>query len=253
MGVVETIICGVYSILHQLNGGVEKIYFEQYNRIEYVCNQSPNVQYIHAANYLYIFALMTVLCFFSFKNRSTHKVFKESRCPYFGSFFSLFVFLVVVIFNVVVYDINIIITIQSGAMLIALCVVWALFYGIRMFKFFMYPEDRMVVKITATPNRSKHDGMSVNSTQQTQPPHTEMNGMPSYINALYKQRGFESTTKTPNDESVQRQRAETDESIQTATIGNGGIKNTNKGALVTVIDEGPEQDGGHSDDSSEKL
>ena len=77
---LETFICIIYTILHQIYGGVEKIYLDEHARIEYVCNQSNAVIYVFLANYLYIFALIMILCFFSFKNRSTHKVFKESRC-----------------------------------------------------------------------------------------------------------------------------------------------------------------------------
>jgi len=191
---IETVICIIYTVLHQIYGGVEKIYLEDFQRIQYVCNQSAGVRYIESANYLYIFTLIMVLCFFSYKNRATHKVFKESRCAYFGSFFSLFVFLVVVIFNLVVIDISIIITIQSGAMLIALCVVWALFYGIRIWNFFKYPEERSTVHVTSTNSMRQSNGDKTDYDVPKAKGHTEM---PSYVNELYKQRGFESTTQGP--------------------------------------------------------
>ena len=76
---IETVICMVYNILHEVNGGTEKQYLDELKRIEIVCNQSAAVRYIESANYLYIFTLIMVLCFFSFKNRATHKIFKESR------------------------------------------------------------------------------------------------------------------------------------------------------------------------------
>eukprot|EP01084_Bolivina_argentea_P173420 300369_1 len=152
---IEFVICVLYTILHEVNGGVSNIYLNEYNRIETLCNQSESVTYVQAGNYLYIFTLIVLLCFFSFKNRDTHKVFKESRCAYFGSFFTLFVFIVVVIFNAVVDDIYIIITIQSGAMLIALSVIWVLFYGIRIYKFYKYPNDRSNVDVSASINKKK--------------------------------------------------------------------------------------------------
>lgn len=97
----------------------------------------------------------------------------------------------VVIFNLVVIDIEIIITIQSGAMLIALCVVWNLFYGIRMYNFFKYPEERSTVHVTAT-NSTRQS--TENNDYDGGKHHTEM---PSYVNELYKQRGMESTTQGP--------------------------------------------------------
>merc|ERR1712228_597601 len=184
--IIETIICTIYTVLHQLNGGVEKVYLAEFNRIEYKCNLSPGVQYVNGANYLYIFTLILILCFFSFKNRATYKVFKESRCAYFGSFFSLFTFLVVFIFNMVVDDVGIIITIQSGAMLIALSVIWILFYGVRMYKFY---------------NSSASSG-STNATTQQQ---TEMrtrasSDMPTYVNRLYDEQGFKGSRTSANVE-----------------------------------------------------
>merc|ERR1712154_275348 len=137
--------------------------------------------------------LIMILCFFSFKNRSTHKVFKESRCVYFGSFFSLFVFLVVVIFNLSVDDISIIITIQSGAMLITIGVIWCLFYGIRMYQFFKFPDKRSSVIITAI----KTKNTKISNQIQTKMTNKQSAEVPNYVNELYKQRGFESKA-TPN-------------------------------------------------------
>eukprot|EP01083_Nonionella_stella_P016152 45161_1 len=212
--VMETIICVIYTIFHQVNGGVEKIYLAEYERIEYKCNTAETSSYIYAANYLYIFTLIIILCFFSFKNRATHKVFKESRCAFFGSFFSLFVFLVVFIFNLVVIDSNVIVTIQNGAMFISVCVIWVLFYGVRMYAFFMYPEERSTVTITPSNRSTRRDTTQVSvwepssrvssseynneaSASKNKSPANKRGsqGMPGYINELYDQRGMQSPVK----------------------------------------------------------
>eukprot|EP01083_Nonionella_stella_P018150 50712_1 len=144
---IETAICVTYAVFHQLNGGVQEVYWDEYERIEYKCNMEQATAYVFTANCLYIITLIIILCYLSFKNRKTIGVFKESRCAFFGSFFSLFVFLVVFIFHLVVNDISVVITIQSGAMFISICVIWVLFYGIRMYIFFKHPDERSKIVI----------------------------------------------------------------------------------------------------------
>ena len=256
---VETIICIIYSILHQVNGGTEIKYLDEYERVEYVCNQSAGVVYIQSANYLYIFTLIMVLCFFSFKNRATHKVFKESRCAYFGSFFSLFVFLVVAIFNVVVDDISAIITIQCGAMLIALCVIWGLFYGIRMHNFFKYPDERSTVTVTANnPTRTSQS----DKYNQTNNPHKDTAGsnyQPSYINELYKARGFESTTQGPALTETSEQpsplpmESPVESDLKVEKFGSVGRGSTNKVDPPLTENEEEEEDEGDKDESDHLI
>ena len=104
---------------------------------------------------MYIFSLLLVLCLFAFRNRKSHKVFKESKCAFFGSFFTAFTFLVVAVFNILVDTTEYIITIQSTAILIALIVIWALFYGARMYHWAVKPDLRDELTITAEPSRTK--------------------------------------------------------------------------------------------------
>ena len=52
--VVEGLICVTYSVFHQLNGGVEKIYWDDISRTEWVCNQSTEVLYVNTANYMFV-------------------------------------------------------------------------------------------------------------------------------------------------------------------------------------------------------
>ena len=116
---------------------------------------TSQVQYINVANFMYIFSLLLVLCLFAFRNRKSHKVFKESKCAFFGSFFTAFTFLVIAVFNVLVDRTEYIITIQSTAILIALIVIWALFYGARMYQWFNKPEARNELTVTAEPSRTR--------------------------------------------------------------------------------------------------
>ena len=97
--------------------------------VEYECNQSKIVVWIIQANYILGGALLLVFAYLSVQTRASSKVFKESQCAYFGSFFALFTFGVVVVFDVITSDLEIIITIQSAALAILLIVVWVLFYG----------------------------------------------------------------------------------------------------------------------------
>ena len=130
MGVsFELALCVLYSIFHWLEGGVEVHYNDELLYVEYACNQSRIVVWINQANYILGAALLVVFTYLAVRTRASSKVFKESNCAYFGSFFTLFTFGVVVVFNLITSDLEIIITIQAAAMAILLIVVWALFYG----------------------------------------------------------------------------------------------------------------------------
>eukprot|EP01084_Bolivina_argentea_P131263 231706_1 len=146
--IIEILICVLYAIFHQNNGGIEYIYWEKYNRLEYVCNQSNAAQYIKLINFILIGILMIILCYFAFASRTAPAQYRESRCIYFVSFFAFFTFVTVVIVNFIVNDIFIVITIQSGGILMVIGVIWVLFYGVRMYRFYKEsnhidrPEDR---------------------------------------------------------------------------------------------------------------
>ena len=129
----EICICTAYSIVHQVYGGVEKTYLDDIQRTEWKCSQNVVVQYIDMANYMYILGLLGFLCIFSFKNRNSHKVFKESTCAFMGSFFGAVTFMVAVAFNGFVDRTEYTITIQSSLFLLALTFIWILFYGAHMY------------------------------------------------------------------------------------------------------------------------
>jgi len=120
-------------------------------------------------------------------------------------FFSLFTFLVVVIFNLAVDDIGIIVTVQSGAMFIALCVIWNLFYGARILQFYkMTDMERSTFdatrKSSVTTDSTNGSNMPQKGTQMRTRGSSEM---PTYVNDLYDQQGFRgSTTIAGNEHSV---------------------------------------------------
>ena len=129
----ELALCILHSIFHWLEGGVEVNYNDELLYVEYACNQSKIVVWMNQANYIVGVALLAVFTYLAVQTRASSKVFKESNCAYFGSFFTLFTFCVVVVFNLITSDLGIIITIQAAAMAILLIVVWALFYGMFLF------------------------------------------------------------------------------------------------------------------------
>eukprot|EP01084_Bolivina_argentea_P039115 72297_1 len=166
---LETVICVIYAVLHQINGGVDILYHEDFLREEYVCNTSNAVQYVRIGNYVFIILFLVLLCYFGFQNRNTWKIFREQRCIYFSSFFSLFVFVMLIVFNAVTDDINALITTQSGGVFIVITIIWILFYGVRIYNFYKYPTKRQPSKRRLPSATASHD-------------------QPSYVNRLQKQR-----------------------------------------------------------------
>ena len=123
-------LCIAYSILHSIEGGIECFGNEDYEYVECECNQSDAVAWVSNANYFVVIFLLLAFCYFAVRTRPSAKVFRESTCAYFGSFFSLFTFGVVVLFNLIADDLSAIISIQSAAVIIVLIVIWVLFYGL---------------------------------------------------------------------------------------------------------------------------
>lgn len=78
--------------------------------------------------------MIAALCIVGFKNRNSHAVFQESKCIFLGSFFSSFAFAVLLTFNLLANQYReSLLFIQSTVILIALIVLWGLFYGTRMY------------------------------------------------------------------------------------------------------------------------
>jgi len=178
---IEIGICSLWTIFHQIHGGVQLRYLDDYEIMEWECSQNSTVQYIAIANYMYILGLLVVLCFFSFQTRNAAKVFTESTCAYLGSFFATFTFVIVIVFYFVVTRSLYLITIQSALFLLALVIVWVLFYGIHLYKWFANEEERNAKVITAEPSRtatgSPKDGLPAGSGSSC--PRSEMMKDPS--------------------------------------------------------------------------
>merc|ERR1719433_1773200 len=102
-------------------------------------------------------SLLLILCLFAFRNRKSSKVFKESKCAFFGSFFAAFTFLVLFVFNQLVTTSEEIVHVQSVGFLVLMMVIWSLSYGTRIYKFVVYPEKRDEISVTAEPSASTHD------------------------------------------------------------------------------------------------
>ena len=64
---VEMLFCTAYSVMHQIQGGVEESYIDEYQITEWQCSQDSTVQYINIANFMYIMGLLLILCIFAFK------------------------------------------------------------------------------------------------------------------------------------------------------------------------------------------
>merc|ERR1719362_2575586 len=97
----------------------------------------------------------------AYKNRNSYKEFNESRCVYFSSFFSLFSILMVIIFDFSVRDKAITIAVEGISMLIGLSVIWTLFYGERVYRFYKYPDENILRDIL------RHDAKTVESVDKS--------------------------------------------------------------------------------------
>ena len=145
--IFELLLCIAYTVFSNLNGKMTKKYNDDTLQIEYYCNDSSIVILITHINFMFNLTLLAIFCYFSVRTRIASKIYKEPNCAYFGSFFTLFSFCIVGIFHLVSNDFEILITIESGATVVVLIVIWVLFYGMRMYRFYSYPNDRNTVTI----------------------------------------------------------------------------------------------------------
>ena len=145
--VFEFSLCIAYTLFSDLGGNMTEKYNDSTLQIEYHCNDSRIVTLINHINFMFNLTLLAIFCYFAVRTRIASKIYKEPNCAYFGSFFTLFSFCIVGIFHLVSNDLEILITIESGATAIVLIVIWSLFYGMRMYRFYSYPNDRNTVTI----------------------------------------------------------------------------------------------------------
>ena len=149
---IELVVCIMYTYLHESNGGVVKTYDNDAQKIQVACNDSEALAFLVNANYIVAACVLLIYTYFAAKSRKSSKVFKESICAFFGTFFTIFVFLIVVAFNILIDDLEIITTVQSTILVVLLLVIWALFYGM-----FLIPNTcNFCIKDRPLPVRTDH-------------------------------------------------------------------------------------------------
>eukprot|EP01084_Bolivina_argentea_P142386 250157_1 len=142
--VVEGLICIGYSVLHEIFGGTVLYYNDEELRIEGKCNDNALTGYVAMGSYAYFFIMLCALTKYSYGTRRALSVFKESTCAYASSFLSLLCTLIVMVFSMATQDPTFNIAIQSFAIILVVSAVLILFYGTRIYSFFVEPENRNV-------------------------------------------------------------------------------------------------------------
>lgn len=88
---------------------------------------------MHISCFRYVFMMVLVLSALAIRNEQSHHEYRESKCTFFGAFSTVFLFAVLVAFNAFVDDIEIVIAVQSGCLVVYLGIIWCLAYGTRMY------------------------------------------------------------------------------------------------------------------------
>merc|ERR1719385_334098 len=134
---IELLVCVGYSVLHELMGGATVFYNDEELRTEDQCNDNAITGYVSFGSYAYFFVMLCALTYYSYGTRRALSVFQESTCAYFSSFLSLFYAVIVVVSAV-------------------LC----LFYGTRVYAFFVEPENRDVTDMNQTNSTTQNSQFS---------------------------------------------------------------------------------------------
>merc|ERR1719295_1751878 len=108
---IELLVCVGYSVLHELMGGATVFYNDEELRTEDQCNDNAITGYVSFGSY-----------------------------AYFSSFLSLFCTIIVMVFYAVTEDPTFRTLIQSFAIIVVVSAVLCLFYGTRVYAFFVEPE-----------------------------------------------------------------------------------------------------------------
>lgn len=153
---VDIVICSIYTFLHQTRGSGGRVmnYIDSLMITEWSCNNDDLVNNVQLINAMFQVSLLLILCLFAFRNRKSSKVFKESKCAFFGSFFAAFTFLVIFVFNQLLTTTEEVVHIQSVGVITLIVVIWSLFFGTRIYKFIMYPDKRDEINVTAEPSQT---------------------------------------------------------------------------------------------------
>merc|ERR1719347_1306036 len=153
----EVVVCIAYSVLHEIRGGAEVFYNDEALRTEDQCNGDPFTSYVSMGSYAYFFVILCALTKYSYGTRRALSVFQESTCAYFSSFLSLFCTIIVMVFYAVTSDPTFRALIQSFAIIVVVSAVLCLFYGTRIYAFFMEPENRDVTDMNAASSSTTHN------------------------------------------------------------------------------------------------
>ena len=167
----EVLICIGYSVVHEMMGGATVFYNDLELRTEDQCNGDSITNYVSMGSYAYFFVMLCALTKYSYGTRRALSVFQESTCAYFSSFLSLFCTIIVMVFYAVTDDPTFRALIQSFAIIVVVSAVLCLFYGTRIYAFFMEPENRDVTDMNAansssTTHNSQFSPMKPNSVMK---------------------------------------------------------------------------------------
>jgi len=154
---IEVLVCVGYSVLHELMGGATVYYNDLELRTEDQCNDNSITGYVSFGSYAYFFVMLCALTYYSYGTRRALSVFQESTCAYFSSFLSLFCTIIVMVFYAVTDDPTFRTLIQSFAIVVVVSAVLCLFYGTRIYAFFVEPENRDVTDMNQATNSTTHN------------------------------------------------------------------------------------------------
>merc|ERR1711951_163808 len=128
---IEVLVCVGYSVLHELMGGATVFYDDEELRTEDQCNDNAITGYVSFGSY-----------------------------AYFSSFLSLFCTIIVMVFYAVTEDPTFRTLIQSFAIIVVVSAVLCLFYGTRVYAFFVEPENRDVTDMNQTNSTTQNSQFS---------------------------------------------------------------------------------------------
>merc|ERR1719356_1939079 len=157
---IELLVCVGYSVLHELMGGATVVYNDEELRTEDQCNDNAITGYVSFGSYAYFFVMLCALTYYSYGTRRALSVFQESTCAYFSSFLSLFCTVIVFVFFAVTDDPTFRTLIQSFAIVVVISAVLCLFYGTRVYAFFVEPENRDVTDMNQTNSTTQNSQFS---------------------------------------------------------------------------------------------
>jgi len=157
---IELLVCVGYSVLHELMGGATVFYNDEELRTEDQCNDNAITGYVSFGSYAYFFVMLCALTYYSYGTRRALSVFQESTCAYFSSFLSLFCTIIVMVFYAVTEDPTFRTLIQSFAIIVVVSAVLCLFYGTRVYAFFVEPENRDVTDMNQTNSTTQNSQFS---------------------------------------------------------------------------------------------